>query len=316
MNKKFFDFIEDLARKHPGEKFALAISGGLDSMALLHWFAATGLPGVALTVDHGLRPESAAEAAAVGKAAAKLNIAHETLHWTGAKPDAGLEAAARKARYDLMLDYCRAHNIGILMTAHQADDQIETFLMNLARGSGVYGLGGIRAVGQRDGIIIARPLLQVPRDELKKYCDDNGIEYFNDSMNSDEKFTRVKIRKNRAALREALGISDERLLLAIDNLSRARDDLESRAAFVENRWTASEFFALSTELQLKTLSRVIQSVGNLAYAPRLQSVKDLLYDMRAQTNMKRTLGHCTIRRLNDKIIIVPEGESASFRRKN
>jgi tRNA(Ile)-lysidine synthase len=324
MNKKFLDFIDDLNRKYPSETFALAISGGVDSIALLYWFAKTGLPCVALTVDHGLRPESANESASVSASAATLGIAHQILHWTGDKPSTGLEAAARKARYELMFDYCNKNNIGILLTAHQADDQIETFLMNLGRGSGVYGLAGIRPISQRGGIIIARPLLDVPRAQLQNYCDENNIKYFNDEMNDDENFTRVRIRKNRKVLTDALGISDERILLAMSNLHRVREamenDVEKLIASASEQLTARNekrfvfpaamLFGLPAELQLKFLAQMLKRIGGAEYSPRLGDIQRLIVKLSSDT--MATLSHCVIRRLRDKILIAHEGESISF----
>jgi len=318
MNQKFLDFIE----KYQGEKVALAISGGIDSVAMLYWYAATGLPAVALTVDHGLRKESKVEAAAVKKMAGALGIPHETLHWDGTKPVCGIEAAARKARYELMLSYCRKNNIGVLMTAHQADDQIETFLMHLARGSGVYGLGGIRAEVDRDGIIIARPLLHVFRKELKDWCDANKVKYFMDEMNEDESFTRVRIRKNRHLLHDKLGITDDRILLAIENLSRARTALEqdihnrlSAIDYDDGRmiFPAAQLFSLPQELQLKFLGELLRRVSNADYTPRLGDIIRLLEKLSGDTIS--TLSNCTIRRFNDKILIAPKGASVSFRQK-
>ncbi|MCL1892388.1 MAG: tRNA lysidine(34) synthetase TilS [Alphaproteobacteria bacterium] len=322
MNAKFLDFIE----KYKSQTVALAVSGGVDSVALLYWYAAAGLPCVALTVDHGLRADSAVEAAAVKKMAADLGISHETLHWTGEKPGTGLEAAARKARYDLMLDWCRKNNIGVLMTAHQADDQIETFLMHLGRGSGVYGLGGIRAETERDGVIIARPLLHVFRAELKPWCDSHSVKYFQDEMNEDENFMRVRIRKNRHGLQGKLDISDERILLAVENLGRAREAMEfalssqfsvlssdddGRAIF-----PAAGLFSLPRELQLKFLSEALRRVAGAEYSPRLCEIERLLEKLGDDTIA--TLGNCAVRRLRDKILVAREGESVSFikRRKN
>ncbi|MCL2749195.1 MAG: tRNA lysidine(34) synthetase TilS [Alphaproteobacteria bacterium] len=318
MNQKFLDFIE----KYKSETVALAVSGGVDSIAMLYWYAAAGLPCVALTVDHGLRKDSKTEAAAVKKMATRLNIPHEILHWKGIKPICGIEAAARKARYELMLDYCRKNNIGVLMTAHQADDQIETFLMHLARGSGVYGLGGIREQSERDGIIIARPLLHVFRKELKDWCDTNGVKYFLDKMNEDESFTRVRIRKNRHLLRDKLDITDDRILLAIENLARAREALEqvinhqlSIANYDDGRviFPASQLFALPQESQLKFLGELLRRVSNADYTPRLGDIIRLLEKL-SDDNIS-TLSNCTIRRLNDKILIALQGGSVSFRQK-
>jgi tRNA(Ile)-lysidine synthase len=318
MNPKFFDFIQ----KYKNTPVALAISGGVDSMALMNWYAATNLPAVVLHVNHKLRTESEIEAKYVKTASKKLGLKCEILEWARGKPKTGIEAAARTARYELMINWCRKNNIGVLMTAHQADDQIETFLMNLGRGSGVYGLGGIRPESQRDGIIIARPLLNVFRDELENWCDSNNIKYFKDSMNEDESFTRVKIRKNRHVLKSKLGISDDRILLATKNVSRARDALEqiinyqlSNVKFDGRRafFSAITLFSLPDELQLKFLGELIKTVSGAEYSPRLTEIERL--QGRLSDDNISTLSNCIIRRLGDKILIAPIGESTSFRNK-
>ncbi len=318
MNCKFIEFIQ----KYKSTPVALAVSGGVDSVSLLHWYAAAGLPAVVLHVNHKLRPESEVEAKYVKATAEKLGLPCHIFEWTGDKPHAGLEAAARSARYGMMLDWCKKNNVGILMTAHQADDQIETFLMNLGRGSGVYGLAGIRPESEHDGIIIARPLLNVFRSELQEWCDSNNIKYFKDQMNDDENYTRVKIRKNRHLLRDRLGISDMRILLATENMSRARDALESiinyqlsNVRFDDGRafFSAGMFFALPDELQLKFLGELIKRVAGAEYCPRLVKI-ERLRDVLSDDNIA-TLYNCTIRRLGDKILVAQKGKSISFRKK-
>lgn len=281
--------------KYRGEKIALAVSGGADSTALMHLCAELGLDFVVLHVNHKLRPESEAEAAHVKS----LPFDTVVLEWNGVKPRTGLEESARNARYGLMTDWCHKNGVGVLAVAHQADDNIETFLMNLRRGSGIYGLAGIRAVASRDGIKIIRPLLGIPRAALEKYCADFNHKYFHDAMNDDEKYTRVKIRKNRRVLRDALGITDERMLLAIANLARARESLESMAA-------RGDFWEMPAELQLKFLGDEIRRIGKASYAPRLQSLQKLLYALLAAPTVRRTLGNCIITRKKNEIKIEKE----------
>jgi tRNA(Ile)-lysidine synthase len=346
--------------KFKGERIAIAVSGGVDSMALMHLVmshpacggsanevggggdkksynltppqsASQTAPPQAgghitiLHVNHNLRLSSKVEAEYVKSESEKLGMHCEVFNLD--KLSGNLESAARHARYNVMLDYCRKNNIGILMTAHQADDQIETFLMNLARGSGVYGLGGIRPSSLRyaetgpesgrDGILIVRPLLNAFRADLQKYCDDNGIKYFHDEMNDDEKFTRVRIRKNRHTLKNLLGISDERILLAINNLGRAREALERNSNYqIANSkfiFNAHELFSKPEELQLKFLSESLKNIGGNEFGPRMRDTIRLRDALRNDTI--RTLSHCTIRRFRDKILIAPEGHSTSFRKK-
>jgi len=318
MNKNFTDFME----KYRGQKLAVAVSGGVDSVALLYWLVALGLDIVCLHVNHGLRAAADTEMNYVRDLCEKLNIACHIFHWDGEKPTTGLEDAARLARYKLMTDFCHENNIGVIITAHQADDQIETFFMNLGRGSGVYGLAAMRSETEINGVKILRPLLNVFRRELKEFCDKNGIKYFSDEMNFDAHYTRVKIRQNRHLVQESLGISDERILLAIENLGRVRDAVEK---YVEDAvasvvfgdyalFTDSFLFDLGPDVRLKFIGRVIQTVGGDRYQPRLNSLLGALDKL--TTDCKFTLGHCTVRRLGGKILVVPEGAKTTFRKRH
>jgi tRNA(Ile)-lysidine synthase len=179
-----------------GERLAVAVSGGPDSVALL-LLAQAAYPGrvLALTVDHGLRPAAAAEAAEVAALCAARGVPHATLPWVGAKPVANLQAEARRVRYALMRDACVAAGIGVLITAHHADDQAETLLMRLARGSGA-GLAGIRV--QRSlgaGVVLVRPLLAMRRSLLAAIVADAGIVPVVDPTNDDPHYDRTHARR-------------------------------------------------------------------------------------------------------------------------
>ena len=318
MNKKFVDFMN----KYQNAKFAVGVSGGVDSMCLLYWLHEIGADVVCLHVNHRLRAEADIETDYVRDVCTQLNIPCQIFYWDDEKPETGLEAAAREARYKMMTDFCHENGIQYLLTAHQSDDQIETFLMNLSRGSGLYGLSAMLPQSLRNGITILRPLLDVSRDELKKYCDDNNIKYFTDSMNSDEHYKRVQIRKNRHLLDDKLGISDARILLAIQNLARTRawmdNYISNRVEMVIRSWgalfAASFLFDEAEDFRLKFLGLLIQRIGGDDYPGRLNSLKKALCNL--QHDCKFTLGHCTIRRLNDRILIVPEGKRTSFRKRH
>ena len=318
MNQNFLDFIA----KYKQSKVAVGVSGGVDSMCLLYWLHNVKMDVVCLHVNHRLRPEADIETEYVKSVCEKLNIPVHIFYWNDEKPENGLEAAARQARYKMMTDFCHENGIEYLLTAHQSDDQIETFLMNLSRGSGLFGLSGMMAESERDGIKILRPLLNVPRSEIKKYCEDNNIKYFVDSMNTDEHYTRVKIRQNRHLLDEKLGISDARILLAVQNLGRTRQWMEkyldSRIEMVIRSWGAlfldSFLFDEAEEIRLKLLGMLIQKIGGDDYIPRLNSLQNALSKL--HSDCKFTLGHCTLRRLNDRILIVPEGKRTSFRKRH
>ena len=318
MNQNFVKFMHE----YDGQKLAVAVSGGIDSVCLLCWLAELCKDIVCLHVNHGLRANADIETEYVKDLCAKLGVSCQIFYWGGEKPVAGLEAAAREARYKMMTDFCKDNGITTLLVAHHADDQIETFLMNLGRGSGLYGLSAMRPVSWRNGVKIVRPLLKVHRAELKKYCDDNGIKYFMDEMNDDPHYTRVRIRQNRHLLSEKLGISDERILLAVENLGRIRDALdlevenyitqvldERRAVFSD-----SFLFDQAPDVRLKFLGTLIQRIGGDEYQPRLNSLSNALDKLHA--DCKFTLGHCTIRRLGQRILIVPEGAKTTFRKRH
>ena len=318
MNQKFVDFMN----KYQNVPVALGVSGGVDSMCLLYWLHEIGANVYCLHVNHRLRPEADIETEYVIDVCKKLNIPCHIFYWDEEKPENGLEAAAREARYKMMTDFCHENNIEYLATAHQSDDQIETFLMNLSRGSGLYGLSAMLPESERNGIKIIRPLLEVSRKEIRQYCDDNNIRYFIDSMNSDDHYTRVKMRKNRHLLSDKLDISDSRILLAIQNLGRTRQWMDkyiaNRLELVLRPWgtmfAESFLFDEAEEIRLKFLGSLIQKIGGNDYPVRLNSLKQALCNL--QSDCKFTLGHCTIRRLGDRILIVPEGKKTSFRKRH
>ncbi len=188
-------------RLRDDEAIAVAVSGGPDSLALLLLaHAAFGARVHVLTVDHGLRPEAAAEAALAARHAASLGLRHATLCWHGPYPVANLQAAARHARYALLAEHCAAHRIGWLATAHHRDDQAETLLLRLARGSGSGGLAGIRARRRlAAGVELLRPLLGATKAELVATVAAAGWTAADDPSNQAARFDRTRARQALAA---------------------------------------------------------------------------------------------------------------------
>ena len=178
----------------------LAVSGGPDSIALM-WLAARwrralarGPRLIAVTVDHGLRAEAAREARDVKRLARTLDLPHRTLRWTGAKPKSGLPAAARSARYRLLAQAARANGATHILTAHTRDDQAETLLMRLVRGSGIAGLAAMARQTEREGVLLARPFLQVAKSQLIATLTKAKVGFADDPTNHDTHFTRPRIR--------------------------------------------------------------------------------------------------------------------------
>ncbi len=208
----------------------IAVSGGPNSTALLlmaaEWARRRGKTRIeAATVDHGLRPESADEAKAVAALCARLGVAHRILHWRGAKPASRLQERAREARYRLLIDHAKAIGADALLTAHHADDQAETVLFRLLRGSGVAGLRGMELTTRRDGVTIARPLIGLRKSELIALANARGAPFVDDPSNADPRFARTRLRALIARLGEE-GLDAD----ALDRLARRAGETEQALA--------------------------------------------------------------------------------------
>src|ERR1700681_2475407 len=209
----------------------LAVSGGPDSIALM-WLAARwrrtlarGPRLVAVTVDHGLRREAAREALAVKRLAKELDLPHRTLRWTGAKPKTGLPAAARVARYRLLAKAARAGGATHILTAHTRDDQAETLLMRMLRGSGIAGLAAMARESEREGARLARRLLDVAKSQLIATWNKAKIVCADDTTNRDAAYTRPRLRALMPVLAEEGGDSRNLARLA-SRLARANTAIE------------------------------------------------------------------------------------------
>ncbi|MGI9481832.1 MAG: tRNA lysidine(34) synthetase TilS, partial [Hyphomicrobiales bacterium] len=258
---------------------ALAVSGGPDSMQLMHMTAARkGAAKVhVLTVDHQLRESSAAEAEFVKTVARKLGLEHTTLRWEHPAPDSGLQERARAARYTLMAQWCRANHFEHLVTAHNLDDQAETLLMRLGRGSGPDGLAAMARRTNLFSITVLRPLLEVPHARLVASMKAAGHEYIDDPSNADLRFERVRIRNARAA-RDELGLSDKalsatalRMGRAVEALTLFTDEMISRCVQLSHFGHCSVNIASAldapNEVTLRLLSACLTAIGGADWPP-------------------------------------------------
>jgi tRNA(Ile)-lysidine synthase len=305
----------------------LAVSGGPDSMALLHlaaqWRAAraTGPGLVAATVDHGLRPESAAEAAAVTRFALGLGVPHRTLRWLGAKPQAGLQEAARDARYGLLAEAARQAGAGHVLTAHTLDDQAETVLFRLARGSGLAGLAGMARASPLDGLVLVRPFLGLPKARLIATLGAADIGFFEDPSNHDPRFTRVRLRELMPVL-AAEGLDAARLVRLAQRLARADAALESATAEALGRLSvatpavsdtvvvdAAGFSRLPVEVALRLLHRAITRMGTEGPVElaKLEALQDALSAAQfgGKRRFRRTLAGALVTLEVDRLTVSP-----------
>jgi tRNA(Ile)-lysidine synthase len=321
----------------------LAVSGGPDSTALLvlaaRWAKrlkrAPKL--VAVTIDHGLRAEAAREAAAVKRLARRLGIVHRTVRWRGKKPRSGLQEAARIARYRLLARAAASAGYAHIVTAHTLDDQAETILFRLARGSGLVGLAGMAYAsllpdGDKTAFLV-RPLLRVPKARLLATLRAAGITYSEDPSNLDPRFTRARLRKLMPRLaREGLDAQGFARMAA--RMRRANSTIEfvvdaARDALAPGRWPAggpivfetARFARLPAEAALRLLGRAVAHAGN--EGPVELAKLESLYDAmcQASSRLRRTLAGALITLDRGRVVVeraparrVSAGQGASRHR--
>jgi tRNA(Ile)-lysidine synthase len=303
----------------PGRLFAgfeglsgllIAVSGGPDSLALMRlarrWRdLGAGVALHAATVDHGLRPDSRAEALQVGRWARDLGLDHAVLTWRGEKPKTGVQEKARAARYALLFDHARAKGAEAVATAHHADDQWETVLIRLARGSGLAGLSGMARDQTLGGGRLIRPLLGLRKRVLVDYCRREDQDFFDDPANSNPVFARARWRAVAPAL-QSLGLTPKRAATFAERARKADEAVE---------WAARDFLAAvaTAEPDVHDLRRVegaplavferflALAVARLAGAPpaRLERLEALARNLRLARqngeNLRATLGGCVVK---------------------
>jgi tRNA(Ile)-lysidine synthase len=302
-------------------KVAIAISGGADSMALAllanNW---AKYPIITLTVDHKLRPESTNEAEQVSRWMNQKGIEHYILNWEGDKPKSNIQANARNARYELMTEFCKINKIPNLLVAHNKQDQAETLLIRLMRGSGIEGLCGMSDQTTINEIKISRPLLNISKKDLKSYLREQKQGWIEDPSNKDEKYTRVQVRNfiNNA--------EDSDLL--IERLAKTTKTLAQSNSYIEDKISSelkqvcdirsegycilaiNKFKALHKEAAYKILSKLIKLIGGDYYKPRFEKIVHL-YNNIIHGEYSATLGGCEIfaskkEKEQNKLFIVKE----------
>jgi tRNA(Ile)-lysidine synthase len=289
----------------PPARLGIAVSGGSDSVALLHllndWRAAGGPVVRVATVDHGLRAEAAAEAAQVARLCAGLAIGHDTLHWTGVAGRGNLPDQARRARYRLLAGWARRHDIADVAIGHTQDDLAETFVMRLARGAGVDGLAAMRARWQAGGVTFHRPLLALGREALRDLLRARGQGWADDPTNTDPAYLRPRARAALAAL-APLGVDSATLAVSARHLAEARavlaaDAREAARAIAsvgagDLLWQREPFADLPDETARRLLLAGLRWMTGRDYGPRGAAMTAFLEAARAGRRM--TLQGCVL----------------------
>jgi tRNA(Ile)-lysidine synthase len=309
----------------PAPHLAVAVSGGSDSMALAlladDWTRAQGGSVTALTVDHGLRSGSRGEARRVAAWLKARGIDHHVLRWTGAKPETGIQAAARRARYDLLTRWCRGHGVLHLLLGHQREDQAETFMLRLARGSGPDGLACMAGVSETPWLRMHRPCLGVTRARLRAVPDLRGQEWVEDPSNLDPAFARVRVRAALKAPSAGLGV--DRLSMTARKLGFARAVLDTETARLLGqavyihpagycRFDMEMIVSAPEDIALRALSRIVTCIGAQEYGPRRERLERLYRALRDDgLRRSRTLAGCVIARRRGEILVAREAGAAS-----
>jgi tRNA(Ile)-lysidine synthase len=300
---------------------AIAVSGGRDSIALARlcaeWSMRTGAKVLALTVDHRLRPEAKHEAEQTKRWCEAMGLAHQTLAWEGKKPTSRLQAAARAARYKLLIDAALAHQCSALLTAHTMDDQAETVFMRLSRGAGLRGLSAMRAEshvasGAGEALRLMRPLLDIRRDEATLYLQDLGQAFIDDPSNLDDRFERVRVRALLAALYEqellspqAVAATAGKLAVEADAARRNEEALFDRMGGCFYAWGGVSLDRWRSDATgaAGLARRLLHAVGGSEYAP---DGTDAAHALDSVGEGAATLAGALIRRWRDRLWIVRE----------
>jgi tRNA(Ile)-lysidine synthase len=320
----------------------LAVSGGPDSTALMalaaRWGASLrrGPRLVAVTVDHGLRPGSAREARAVKRLAQQIGVEHRTVRWLGPKPSTGIQEAAREHRYQLLAAAARRVGARHVLTAHTRDDQAETVLFRLARGSGLTGLAGMTRITPCEDVLVVRPFLGLAKARLVATLEAAGIGYVEDPSNTDPRFARARLRRIMPTL-SAEGLDAPRLARLARRLARAERALQIQADEAFSRLAAGPepgrgcirldlpgYCELPTEIALRVLGTAVATLGQEGPA-ELGKLEALLAAIlaaatgpRPSLRLRRTLAGAMITLEAERLIVeqAPPRRAVAARRRS
>ena len=311
----YSDFKFFLKNNIKKKSFVVAVSGGPDSLALAALSQIYGYENknkiFFVHIDHGIRKNSKKEANSVKRLLKKKKISLQILS-NNKKILKNIQSEARNVRYNLLVDYCKKKGIKYIFTAHHSDDQIETFLIRLSRGSGIQGLSSMSKITKlRHNIKLARPLLKLKKKDLKYVTKKVFNTFLTDPSNSNTKFLRTKIR-NLANQLEKSGISRNQIIKSIDNLADTRDTLNVylkkivKSSTLKKKNMASINLDIlneeSKEIKMKVISYVIQNLSKAYYPPRSKKVLNIVKSLKMK-KIKLTLGNCILEKCGNNLIV-------------
>ena len=303
------------------ENFAVAVSGGPDSLALAFLAKIYSIKKKIVSkffiVDHKLRLESTREANHVRKVLKDFTIDAEILTWKGKKPSKNIQALARKKRYEILFKRCDKSKIKNILLGHHQDDLLENFFIRLLRGSGLKGLISLDKKNKVDNKILLRPLINQKKEDLvflSKYIFNFFVE---DPSNKDEKFKRIKVRALIEELKKN-GLNKKKFIATIKNLKRSndvvnfytRENIKKNSFFLykKNKLILSEeFFNHPYEIVFRALSESIKLIGKKYYPVRGKKLDRILKDIKNNSLTRSTLGGCVLEKVNETLIITKEG---------
>jgi tRNA(Ile)-lysidine synthase len=299
--------------------FLVAVSGGPDSLALSALSYVYSIEKKTkvffVLVDHGIRTNSSKEAQNVKNLLKKSGIKLKILR-NKKKINKNIQSHAREIRYQLLLNFCKKHKIKFIMTGHHRDDQIETFLIRLSRGSGIQGLSSMSKISSLSKTTkLFRPLLNEKKEDLVFLAKYFFGKIFKDPSNINQKYLRTKIR-NLIKQFEKSGIKHDRVIDSINNLASSRDTLNFYIQKIERNCVIKKnntininlrnFLLANNEIQLKIFSNCIKRISKNYYPPRAKKVLNLLSRIESNESLKATLGGCVINRYKKNLTISKE----------
>ena len=323
-NKKFIQvypyFKIQLNKYLKKNNFLVAVSGGPDSLALSilsqKYSAENKTKAFFVLVDHKIRKNSSREALWVQKLFKKSRSMNLKIIKNTQKINKNIQAEARKVRYELLSNFCLKNKIKFILTAHHRDDQVETFLIRLSRGSGIQGLSSMdKVVKLNKKVSVFRPLLDLKKEDLISISKSYFGKIVKDPSNEDNKYLRTKIRRLVKHF-EKSGIDLDRVNNSIKNLAASRDILNSYIQGIEKKCVLKKknqiliklepFLVEKLEIQLKILGDCIKKTSKAYYPPRAKKVINLLENIRSKSLLKATLGNCLIEKKEKNLIIRKE----------